>query len=212
MGRPAIVRPWWWNRAGVYRITAPSGGFYIGSAVKLGKRWMAHKWQLKTHKHSNTPLCYASEKYGIGGLVFEVLAVTEPEHRFDLEQGMLDKHFGSERCYNTGPLARGCGSPRSKECRAKIGAIHRGKTISSEHKAQISAARTGKRRKPFSQEHRQRMSEAQTGKRLSASTREKVRQASKARWDDPKYRERMAVSMAAVRARRTNNHQGVTPA
>lgn len=63
----------------------------------------------------------------------------------------------------------------SAETRAKISLIHKGKTIPSEMRAQISAKKTGVKRPETSAEWRASLSRALTGHPVSEETRAKLR-------------------------------------
>ena len=76
--------------AGVYRITSPSGGFYIGSSVCVASRWSGHRGALRNGRHHCQPLQRAAAKYGVEALRFELLAKFPPEDLRELEQLVLD--------------------------------------------------------------------------------------------------------------------------
>jgi group I intron endonuclease len=58
---------------GVYKITSPSGSFYIGSSVDVKSRWAGHRGELRRGKHHCPPLQRAATKYGVDTFTFEVL-------------------------------------------------------------------------------------------------------------------------------------------
>ena len=76
----------------------------------------------------------------------------------------------------------------SAETRAKMSAVHKGKTLSDEHRAKIGAARKGKKHSeetkakirakhkgvPKSPEHKAKLAAANTGKKASAETKAKM--------------------------------------
>jgi hypothetical protein len=70
------------------------------------------------------------------------------------------------------------GKPLSPEHRANISAALKGKTLSAETRAKMSAARKGR---PLTAEHRAKLSAARKGKTLSAETRAKMSAALKGR-------------------------------
>jgi group I intron endonuclease len=80
------------NECGVYKITSPSGKFYIGSSVDIRKRWNEHRCRLAGHAggHHNQYLKNAAVKYGIDSLVFEVLELCARKDVREREQFYID--------------------------------------------------------------------------------------------------------------------------
>lgn len=77
---------------GIYKIKAPSGNFYIGSAVNVRKRLGMHRRQLMDGTHVNSALKNAAAKYGVDGLQFtEYACVLERKHLRELEQLLMDE-------------------------------------------------------------------------------------------------------------------------
>lgn len=68
------------------------------------------------------------------------------------------------------------GHLRSAETRLKLSEVHKGKSMSEEHKRKIAEALKGRRRH-FSEEHRQKLSQAKKGKPKSEETRRKMSEA-----------------------------------
>ena len=75
---------------GVYRITSPSGRFYIGSSLSVEKRWRGHRSALRRGDHHCPPLQRAAEKYGVDALKFDVLAECPADDLRELEQLVID--------------------------------------------------------------------------------------------------------------------------
>jgi hypothetical protein len=76
---------------GIYKITCvPTGKFYIGSAVSMGKRWAVHRNSLRDKKRACPRLQNAWNKYGEDAFVFEALLACEVEDLIRFEQLMLD--------------------------------------------------------------------------------------------------------------------------
>lgn len=76
---------------GIYKIEAPSGNFYIGSSVKIERRFAQHKRDLRKGNHVNEFLQRAAKKYGIDCLTFEIIAtVFDVKHLTDVEQFVMD--------------------------------------------------------------------------------------------------------------------------
>lgn len=74
---------------GVYKITSPSGKFYIGSSVNIRSRWSGHKADLRNGKHHCSALQRAANKYGIDALIFEVVMLSSPECVRSEEQALI---------------------------------------------------------------------------------------------------------------------------
>lgn len=75
---------------GIYKITSPSGNFYIGSAVNFKKRWNLHLHRLKNKTHENSKLQKAFLKYGQEGLKFEKLIICSKIDLLSYEQKLID--------------------------------------------------------------------------------------------------------------------------
>ena len=77
---------------GIYKIEAPSGNFYIGSAVNVRKRLGMHRRQLLDGTHVNSALRNAAAKYGVAGLTFTLyVCVLDRKHLRELEQLLMDE-------------------------------------------------------------------------------------------------------------------------
>jgi hypothetical protein len=59
--------------AGIYRIQAPSGNFYIGSSIDMARRFRQHRHELRRGNHHALSLQHAANKYGHEALKFEAL-------------------------------------------------------------------------------------------------------------------------------------------
>jgi group I intron endonuclease len=92
---------------GVYKITSPSGNFYIGSSVNIRKRWNEHIRSMKNGSHHSNQLQRAADKYGIDSFKFEILEEcdVEKETIISLEQKYIDK---LKPKYNSSPTAGSC--------------------------------------------------------------------------------------------------------
>lgn len=202
------VRSAW---CGVYKITAPSGKFYIGSSTNCRKRWTAHRGNLRHGRYDPSPLYSAWRKYGEDQLRFSMLIVCRRSELLFYEQRALDiikpaynlcqtagtrasvKWTAEQRAIikerRSTPEAREKyrqaalkRSPISEEHKAKLIAILK----SPENVARTIAANVGRR---LSVEHRLKLSLARMGnknnlgRKASAETRAKM---SAARTGKPK--------------------------
>lgn len=147
------------QETGIYKITAPSGKFYIGSASSFKKRWDEHKRQLKLGTHHSRQLQSAYKKYGLDGLAFDVLEFCRRKDLIAREQSWLD---AMQPQYNSAKIAgSNFGIKRSAETCEKIRYANTGKTHSEDAKRKMSEA--AKKRPKFSEETRRKMSESRTG-------------------------------------------------
>lgn len=111
--------------SGIYTITSPSGGRYVGSAVNFGGRRRTHFHLLRNGKHHNKGLQRACAKYGIGNLVFRPLLICAPKDLIFFEQRVIDV---LKPRYNACPIAG-----------SRLGMKHHPESI-----AKVVAAKTGK--------------------------------------------------------------------
>lgn len=99
------------KKAGIYSITSKlNGKRYVGSAIRIHKRWIIHLSLLKLNKHHSQHLQNHYNKYGKDDLIFTILEIVErndltlEEHKQQLlkvEQTYLDNwnecHFNEAR-------------------------------------------------------------------------------------------------------------------
>ncbi len=86
---------------GVYKITSPSGGFYIGSSVDIYARWQGHKSGFRNNNHENNTLSRACNKYGADKLLFEIVEECSRERVRNIEQRYIDElnpEYNQSRC------------------------------------------------------------------------------------------------------------------
>ncbi len=162
----------------VYCHTSPSGKKYVGVSTAGWKaRWRSHTFDAR--HGSALPLHQAIRKYGAGAFTHEVLQVcADAEEAATAEQTWIERlqtHV-SVGGYNATLGGTGIHGV-SQEARERIGAAHRGKTVSVEARARMSASRTGVLRGPQSPVHKAKISAANTGKRCSDLARLKIRAA-----------------------------------
>ena len=120
--------------AGVYAITAPSGKQYIGSSVNMPRRWPVHRHHLRRGTHHTSRLQASANKYGVEALTFSVLIVCSESDVRMYEQLAID---ALKPAYNVLSVAgSSSGFRHTPETKAKMSAIHKGKTLSAEHRAQ----------------------------------------------------------------------------
>jgi hypothetical protein len=146
----------------VYMAWHPITGMPIYVGKGHGNR---HRYHNKnTH---NLRLANAIQKYGHINFFIIRDGISERE-AFQTEMALIE-HFGRAdlglgTLYNLTNGGEGTSGPKTPEWRAKIGLRHKGKIVSAETGARISASKTGYK---MSDETRARMSASHKGKSLS---------------------------------------------
>ncbi len=157
--------------AAIYQIRNTSNGrVYVGSAVRLAKRWKEHLRDLRAGRHHSQKLQNAWNKYGEESFEFSILeAVFDKSKLLDQEQYWIDLLCAANRVnYNISISAASpmLGRSPSTETRARLALAMTGNKHgighrwTDEQRAQMSLSRTGQKRTP---EQRARMSAAQKG-------------------------------------------------
>lgn len=134
--------------------------------AKQGKKWYTSRWIRKLFELGKRPdvhiLCEVPRN---DWARFEIAFITLGRQcGFDLTNGT----DGGD----CGPLTKG--KPLSPEHRAKVSAALKGREISLECRAKLRAARVGK---PLSQEHREKLRLAKLGRKFPLETRLKMSEA-----------------------------------
>jgi group I intron endonuclease len=189
-------------KSGVYRIDLGGGWFYVGSSVDLPKRQRQHIRALRRGDHDNSIIQRVFHKYGTFNFV--VLGRFPIDAILEQEQLLLDEHCGDPKCAN---MALVVGNPmtgrkHSPESRAKMSATRKGRTISLEWRAALSAAGKGKKKPPRTLEQRAAASLAQAGRIPSDATRQKMSATRKGRAMPPFTSEHRAAMSAARKGKK----------
>lgn len=152
---------------GVYKITNPEGGVYIGQSVNIQYRISDHRRMRGCEKY--TPKLYKSFiKFGIDNHVFEVLEVCKREELKERERHYQDLYNATGgdnlNCILTATKdKKGVGVSPSEEIRKAVGDFHRGKVYSEETKAKIRYARA---RQIITDEHKRKISDNSASARI----------------------------------------------
>lgn len=160
--------------SGIYGIThISSGRSYIGSSRDIVGRWADHQKRLNAGTHHSRKLQGAWKKYGAPAFHFVIIEQCSAIDRTVREQFWIDQAQASTRGFgfNVSSSAYGSSHP---DISAKIAAALRGKKLSEERKAKISAAHKGMIRGPHSEEHKQNLRKAHLGKKHSEESRKKI--------------------------------------
>ena len=173
-------------KSGIYLIeNVDTGKVYVGSAINIADRWKRHIRLLNRNCHHSIKLQNAWNKYGPDNFSHSILELVGRDSLVEREQYWLDKYDASgangynvlSRSYSSLGLVHG------PETLKKIGAAHKGKTISAENKAAVSAALKGRkiseaekinRAKSWTPERRKRRSEISLSIVLSPEARAKI--------------------------------------
>ena len=166
------------RQTGVYRVrNTLDGKMYVGSATSsFNRRWATHRRMLASGRHHSIHLQRAWNLHGPLAFVFEIVERTEPAHAVAQEQVFLswwkaaDPEYGYNICSTAGNTL---GRKSSAETRAKQSKAHalRNYVFTDEHRAKISASKTGKK---HTAEALAKMSQVKVGKTLSAAARAKL--------------------------------------
>lgn len=164
--------------SGVYEIVNTlNGKRYVGSAVKFSRRWCKHRRDLVAGKHHSGHLQHSWNKHGAGAFQFNVLIICKRENTILYEQIAIN---ALKPEFNISPTAGSClGMKHRADAKTRQSAL-KGRKLSAEAKAAISAANTGRKHppefgaaiskrntgvpRPKSEEHRKKLSEALIGR------------------------------------------------
>lgn len=118
--------------SGIYKIQSKTkpDRVYIGSAIKIDKRWNIHLHHLRYNKHGNKRLQNHYNKYGEEDLVFSLLLECDKDELLMREQEFIDLYHPF---FN---ICQKAGSPQgrvvSEETKEKIRNFLRGRKQSEE--------------------------------------------------------------------------------
>lgn len=80
------------TQSGIYKITCvPTGKFYIGSAVRMNKRWAVHRHSMRGQKKACPKLLNAWNKYGEDAFTFEPMLFCAVKDLLFYEQLLIDQ-------------------------------------------------------------------------------------------------------------------------
>ncbi len=133
---------------GIYEIVnTVNGKRYVGSSVNLRKRWDGHRFKLRKGAHHSPYMQASWNKYGEASFVFRPLLICDQANLLVYEQILID---GMRPEFNVLQTAGSrLGAKSSKETRDRLSRAVMGHSFNAgipktaEHKAKLSAARTG---------------------------------------------------------------------
>ena len=166
---------------------------YIGSSVKVNRRWAAHRRELNRQSHYNTRLQRAYDKYGSNSFDWEIVQFVEDKTQLLTREQFWMDFF--KPVYNGRPIANSpLGTKRSVETRAKMSASAKKRGFSDTHKQNISKARKGA---VISDEQKAKIRATLTGRKLSAETRFKIGLTSKGRYHTEEAKQKISAANKA---------------
>lgn len=156
--------------SGIYVIAnTKNGKVYIGQAQDFRHRWQDHRNNLRLNRHRNIHLQRAWNKDGEKAFRFKILEYCRIENLDEREQHFLNIYMPKGICYNIAVDVRasGRGLKRSPETLEKMrivstgrkcsdyskaitSLIHKGKVLSAETRAKVSASHMGIKPNPES--------------------------------------------------------------
>ncbi len=82
--------PYKYKICGIYSISSPCGGKYIGGSINIKHRWSEHRCELKHGRHHSPKLQEAYDKYGLINLKFKIEEVCDEEVLLDREEFFIN--------------------------------------------------------------------------------------------------------------------------
>ena len=167
---------------------------YVGSAVRVSKRWNAHRNLLTKKCHYNSRLQRAYDKYGSRSFDWEIIQFVDDKTQLISREQFWMNFFAP--VYNGRPVANSpLGTKASAETRAKMSVAAKKRGFSDEHKLNISKAKKGV--SVMSDSQKKHLSDVNKGKVLSAETREKIRVTSTGRYHTNEAKQKISVAAKA---------------
>lgn len=96
------------NKTGIYLISCRENDrVYVGSSVRVGKRWVEHKSSLRNNYHPNQHLQRSWNKYGEKTFTFELLMECKEEDLLRLEEEYINRYDSFHNGMNLTPKPTG---------------------------------------------------------------------------------------------------------
>jgi group I intron endonuclease len=141
---------------------------YIGSSKNTQLRWKDHRSRLRRGSHSNDHLQAAWDCYGEEAFEFIVIQECLEEELLFQEKLFIERMRSADKQFGYNICEDPTRNTPSEETRKKIGAWHKGKTISQRQREGASKTHKGV---PKSQEHKDKIAQGRLGKRHSEETK-----------------------------------------
>jgi group I intron endonuclease len=179
---------------GIYKISSPSGGVYIGQSVDIARRWRHHRTakvksiiSASMHKHG-----HLSHEFEI---IHELPHDVDPEVMNRYEDLYIDAYrevgAKSMNLYKSGGSGK-----RSPEVVARMSDWLKGRVVSDETRKKMSIANKGAKR---TAEQRLRMSVACKGRKMSEQAKKKLSSSLKGIKRSPEHQAKLNASISAVK-------------
>lgn len=196
-------------KAGIYKLTSPSGKVYIGQSINLEKRINSYK---NLHCKGQTKLYNALLKYGFDNFKIDILWSTEDDTNIifilnQFEKDFINLYDAVETGYNLRTGGENSlmseeskrknseaqkGKKHSEETKLKMSEYHKGKKVSEETKLKLSKRHKGK---IISEETKLKISESQKGRKHSEETKRKMSESSKGYIKSEEHRRNLSESL-----------------
>jgi group I intron endonuclease len=180
--------------SGIYQIlNTANGKRYIGSAIRISKRWAEHRRDLQKGTHHSVALQKAWHKYGPDNFAFSVVELCDVAFLIQTEQRHIDERGDYNICRVAGSRLGLKHSPeaigRMKAAQAKIKSVPgwvsptKGKKYSRDVCERMAAPKRGRKRGPMSDATKAKLSAANkgvarnVGRPVPEATRQKLRDA-----------------------------------
>ena len=188
---------------GIYIIANKlTGKCYVGSSVDIVRRWKRHDYELRSGKHHSQKLQRSYAKCGESAFYYSVVEFCEKSDLTVREQHWIDRLDAYSAGYNACPNAGAVGRmPKTPEHRRRIGEAQLGRKRTTEAKARMSKAMSGKTRGPMSDELKAKISAALKGRKMTQEAKYKLSAAKTGVKTGPCSESRRAAISAAKRAR-----------
>src|SRR4029077_9072076 len=135
--------------------------------------WRGHKADVTYRTGHCTKLVRAIVKHGVENFSIAPLVTTFTQEDADvLEYRLILEHGTILNGYNL--REGGSHGSLSAETRARMSAAHKGRVVSPETRAKITATLTGRKNGPRSDETRKKISDAHRGRTASAATKSRL--------------------------------------
>lgn len=186
---------------GIYQIVCvPSGKRYVGSSIQIRVRRYQHRSDLRGGYHCNPHLQNAWNKYGEGAFTFTILEECTCDELIAREQHYIDTlhpEFNVNLIVDAPPMR---GKTMSAEHKAKISAANTGRVMSEETKSKLRKSALGRKHTP---ETRAKMSASKLGRAQSESHRSAITTAHRSRSANMSDEDRRQIGLKNVGKKRT---------
>lgn len=197
------------KNSGIYKITCHQNNrFYIGSSSNLTHRLRVHKNSLRRGNHVNPKLQASWDKHGDSSFSFEIIFMCPSAYLPDVEQAFITDLEAVKSGFNISEFVDSPmrGRKHSEAAKLRMSEGKKGRIVDDSTKALLSqqaqsrASATSAQMKAMWAKGRDetvaKIALANTGKKRSAESCANIGAATKAKWEQPGYRENMKTARA----------------